>query len=147
MNKVIFLISNFIITILINLQTVCAYNSVKKFTISGTITNIIPGKTVYVAMYSSSDNFDKLEFYKKLRFLDEQVNFDTLYYSFSNVEKGEYIIAAYQDLNSDGKLNMGFFGPLEPYRVFKTNYIFKPKFTKCKFLVENDMDSLNIILK
>lgn len=146
MNKVS-VYSQFSILILLNFNTVYVYSDSEGFSLSGTLTNIIPGKSVYIAMYSSSDNFDKLLFYKKLRYLKEQVKFDTLCYSFSGVEKGEYIIAVYQDLNDDGKLNMGLLGPSEPYRVFKPNYIFKPHFSKCKFLITSNIDNLNIKLK
>lgn len=118
------------------------------FSIGGIITNYSPNKAIYLAMYSSHEDFKQRKFYKKLRFLQNQVTSDSLRYVFTGVEPGEYIVVAFQDLNGDVKLNMGMFGPVEPYDVYKPNYgIFGPKFSKCKFLVNCDIDTANIVLK
>ena len=114
----------------------------------GFITNYKPDKAVCIALFSSEESFKKTEPYKTLRFANDKLPPDTLHYVFSEVEPGEYIIAAYQDINGDNKMNKGMFGPTEPYRIYKPNYgIFGPKFSKCKFQVKGSVTSANFALK
>ena len=119
------------------------------FTVSGTVTNIQKGKTVYLALFASEEALKKTkDFYMKDYFDGKNLVGDTIHFSFNNVEPGEYVIASYQDINSDGKMNMGLFGPKEPYRIYRPNYgMFGPKFQKCKFKVTSDIDSAHIVLK
>jgi len=118
------------------------------FTVSGIITNYKPDKTIYLAMYSSEKDFKERTFYKKLRFIKETAPADSVRYAFTGVETGEYIIAVYQDMNGDGKLNMGFFGPAEPYQMYRRHDgMFAPKFSNCKFTVTGDIDTAHIVLK
>ena len=128
--------------------TFSAQNSDTTYTVGGFITNYIPDKTIYVAMYSNGTDFKQRKPYKKLRFLQNQVLSDTLLYTFPDVEPGEYIIAAYQDINGDNKLNKGLFGPTEPYRIWKPNYgVFGPEFSKCKFTVIKNILDADLVLK
>ncbi len=118
------------------------------FIISGTITNFQPGKTIYLALYPTEEDFNNRNCYRKAIFESDKLPPDTADYSFTEVAPGEYIIACYQDVNSDGKINMGLFGPKEPYRIYKPNYgFFGPKFKKCKFKVTGDIDTAHIVLK
>ena len=125
-----------------------AQTSDTTFTVSGIITNYKPDKTIFMAIYSSEKDFKQRNFYKKLRFRGDKLPADSMRYSFTGVAPGEYIIAAYQDLNGDIKLNMGFFGPTEPYQMYRPHHgIFAPKFSNCKFLLTGDIDTANIVLK
>ncbi len=118
------------------------------YTISGTITNYKPGKSIYFAIYASENDFKQRKFYRKAWFKGNELPPDTIYYKFTDIEEGEYVIAGYQDINGDGKLNMSLFGPVEPYRIYQPNYgIFGPKFDKCKFRVAGDIDTAHIVLK
>ncbi len=118
------------------------------FYIRGTITNYKADKTIYIAMYANADDFKHQKGYKKLRFTGNQLEPDSLPYTFNEVKPGEYIIAVFQDCNGDGKINMGPFGPVEPYRIYKPNYgLFGPKFDKCKFTVNGSIDTAHIALK
>lgn len=125
-----------------------AQNPDTTFSVGGFITNYKPDKAVCIAMFSSNDDFKKCEPYKTLRFANDKLPPDTLLYVFSKVDPGEYIIAAYQDINGDNKMNKGLFGPTEPYRIYKPNYgIFGPKFAKCKFQVSGSITSADFALK
>ena len=70
-------------------------------------------------------------------------------FSITDLEYGEYAIAIYQDKNADKKLNTGMFGiPKEPY-AFSNN--FKPKFSgpkydDCKFTYSADKTELSIAM-
>lgn len=138
-----------IIIILLFVYSVClAQTPDTAFTISGTITNYQPGKTIYMALYPTEDDFNNRNCYRKAIFEHDKLPHDTADYSFTEVGPGEYIIACYQDVNGDGKINMGLFGPTEPYRIYEPNYgLFGPKFKKCKFKVSSDIDSAHIVLK
>ncbi len=118
------------------------------YTVKGIITNYKPNATLYFAMYSSQKDFDEQNFYRKLRHLKDQLPKDTIRFEFTGVKKGHYIIAGYQDIDGNGKIKMGWFGPKEPFYIYQPNYgIFAPKFSKCKFLVDQDIDTIKIIFK
>ncbi len=120
----------------------------QSFTVSGTITNFQPGKTMYFALYTSQENLDNRNFYRKVIFEGHKLQGDSVHFAFTDVVPGEYIIAGYQDINGDGKMNMGLFGPKEPYRIHEPNYgLFGPKFNKCKFRVSGNIDTVIIVLK
>ena len=128
--------------------TISAQNPDTTYTVGGVITNYKQDKTIYVAMFSNSNDFKQCKPYKKLRFSQNQLPPDTLLFIFSEVDPGEYIIAAYQDINGDNKMNKGLFGPTEPYRIYKPNYgFFVPKFSKCKFIVNYNITTANLALK
>lgn len=130
------------------IYSLTAQNPDTTFIVGGFITNYKPEKAVCIALFTSDDSFKKCEPYKSLRFANKKLPSDTLHYVFSDVESGEYIIAAYQDMNGDNKMNKGMFGPTEPYRIYKPNYgIFGPKFSKCKFQVKDSITSANFALK
>lgn len=118
------------------------------FTVSGIIVNYKAGKTLYLALYNSEKDFSKQNCFMKLRFFGDKLPADSLSYCFNDVTAGEYIVAAYQDLNDDGKINMTLFGPVEPYYIYKPNYgRFGPKFNKCKFFLNSNITDAHIIFK
>ncbi len=107
-----------------------------------TIKGVTPewGGTIRVGLYSEAD-FPK-EGYSlasqviPARALEQQV-------IFLDIGAGNYAIALFQDLNSDGKLNRNFYGaPTEPYAF--SNNVFErfgpPKFADVAFSV-NGADS------
>jgi uncharacterized protein (DUF2141 family) len=115
-------------------------------TVSGTITGFQPGKTVYLALYRSSDDFQAERYCRNERFLGADQASDTIRFEFSGLPVGEYLIASYQDIDGDGKMTRGLLGmPKDPYRIYRPNYgMFGPKFDKCKFTVEDDVGSISI---
>lgn len=148
MNMMKFRFISFIIILIGILNTAFAQSMDTTYSVRGVITNYKPDKTIYVAMFSNSNDFKQCKPYKKLRFSQNQLPPDTLLFIFSEVEPGEYIIASYQDINGDGKMNKGLFGPTEPYRIYKPNYgLFGPKFSKCKFTVNGNITTADMVLK
>ena len=70
-------------------------------------------------------------------------------YAFSNVKKGTYGIRCFQDLNGNGKLDKGLFGPSEPWGLSwnerrTSNW---PSFNNFYFFASNDMINVDIRLK
>jgi len=118
------------------------------FSVSGRVTGYLPGHIVYLALYDSEENFKATRFSASLRFTPDKLPSDTLEYRFKNIKPGEYMIACFQDLNGDRKINIGFFGPTEPYATYRsTTGMFGPKFGKCRFAVDRDIASADMSLK
>jgi uncharacterized protein (DUF2141 family) len=68
---------------------------------------------------------------------------------FDGLEQGQYAVVAYHDLNSNGKLDMGFMGPKEPYGVsnnFRSRFG-PPNFEDCAFSLSEKMQVINITIK
>ena len=107
------------------------------FTICGTIRNYKPGKSIYMALYTSNENFKAQKHYKTLRFPKDQLPPDSVDYCFSDIGAGEYMIVCFQDTDDNGHLNYGLFGrPSEPYCFFRPfKGMFRPGFNDCKFTV------------
>jgi hypothetical protein len=68
-------------------------------------------------------------------------------FKFSDVLKGTYAISYYQDVNGNGKIDMGLFGPTEPWGMYRVKPIFKPVFKDEAFEVEGDIADLHLDLK
>jgi uncharacterized protein (DUF2141 family) len=118
------------------------------FTVKGIITNYKPKAALYFAMYPSQKDFKERNFYRKLWYKKDKLPGDTVHFEFTGIQRGYYIIVGYQDMDGNGDINMGLFGPTEPYRVYLPNYgIFGPKFSRCKFLVDRDIDTVTIVFK
>ena len=71
-------------------------------------------------------------------------------FEFKNVPAGEYTVCCYQDVNGNGKLDFGKFGPKEPhgtYRPEKGISFGPPKFKDIKFEVKEDITDIQVKLK
>ena len=64
-----------------------------------------------------------------------------------SIPVGEYVISAFQDVNGNGKLDMGFLGPKEPFGFSGSRPRFIPKFENLKFAVESDVNNMMIEVK
>jgi uncharacterized protein (DUF2141 family) len=68
---------------------------------------------------------------------------------FDGLEQGHYAVLAYHDQNSNGKLDMGFMGPKEPYGV--SNNIHKklgpPSFKETEFNFSEKIQTISITIK
>ncbi len=116
------------------------------FTIGGKIFGFKSGSGIFMALYSSQENFKKRKFTKANKIPKESVTGDTINYSFHGIKEGEYIIAAYQDINGDNKLNTNFAGiPTEPYLFYKSSGHFGwPSFANSKFSVKKDITGADL---
>ncbi|MGY3055151.1 uncharacterized protein (DUF2141 family) [Pedobacter sp. UYEF25] len=113
-----------------------------------TITNIKKVKgTVELGIYNNPKVF--LDKDKAFKNLSEKVTAGTVTFFINGLEKGDYAIALYQDVNSDHECNMNFLGiPVEPYG-FSNNVrpkLSKPRFKECKIsLNENKMITIKLV--
>ena len=115
------------------------------YTISGQITNFNHHDTLYMALFNSEQSFCNEKMFMRKRFSPEKLQQDTVFFRFDSIPEGYYLIAVYQDLNGDRKLNKGFFGPTEPYLIYQPRYgKLRPKFNKCKFQVHEDMKHIEL---
>jgi uncharacterized protein (DUF2141 family) len=69
-------------------------------------------------------------------------------HTFKNIDKGNYAVAVFHDLNQNEDLDTNFAGiPLEPFGLSNNPRLFgKPTFNKCKFVVDENK-KLKIYLK
>lgn len=95
----------------------------------------VQGK-LFVAVYDEA-NFMKQRLYGTIAKVDAQeitVNIDS-------VAVGSYAVVVFHDENSNNKLDMGIYGPSEPY-CYSNNTKAKygpPSFTECMIKVEDDV--------
>jgi uncharacterized protein (DUF2141 family) len=100
-----------------------------------TVTNLENKKApIHITFYQVKNKFLSLtDYFKDEVFVPHG---STLAVQITDLEYGEYAIAAYQDLDSDKKCNRNLIGiPTEPY-AFSNNFkptIRAPKFDECKF--------------
>ncbi len=69
-------------------------------------------------------------------------------FSFENVPAGTYVLQGFQDVNGNGELDSGAFGPSEPWVIhgYKPSFS-QPDFDKCKIEVGADVADIQIMLK
>ncbi len=70
-------------------------------------------------------------------------------FAFENVPAGTYAIMVFQDVDGNGELNMGMFGPKEPWGNYrKKRPRFRgPKFSEMAFEVKEDITDIRIEVK
>ena len=119
----------------------------QNFGLTVNITNIksIKGE-IKLALYTEKESFlDKEKVFRRITFKITQVSEK---YIITNLPKGVYAIALFQDANSDGKCNTNFLGaPKEGYG-FSNNYkpfLSAPSFSDCKFNIQ-DVKAITIAL-
>ena len=66
-------------------------------------------------------------------------------YTFTDVPYGEYAISVHQDKDADGEMKSNFIGiPKEPVGASNLTKMGKPNFEKCKILVDDPSEEINI---
>ncbi len=80
---------------------------------------------------------------------EEELNAKKVEFKIENVSAGMYCILVNQDVNGNGKLDMGMFGPKEPWGNYrhKRPRFRGPKFKEMVFEVKADMTDIMIELK
>lgn len=68
-------------------------------------------------------------------------------FKFVNVPKGTYVISFYQDVNGNGKCDVGMLGPKEPWGMYKVRPVFKPVFKKVCFELSGNLTNLKLEAK
>ncbi len=101
------------------------------------VKNVQVGKGSVVAdIFHGKNNF------LKKHLLEKTIKADSSIINFTfEIPAGEYVVAVYQDLNNNKKLDKGIFSiPTEPYG-FSNNYrpfMSAPKYNGCKFWLARD---------
>jgi len=69
-------------------------------------------------------------------------------FQFKDVEEGLYAIRCYQDVNNNGKMDKGMFGPVEPWWLSyqEERHSGIPKFKDISFRVESNIYNIQINL-
>ena len=70
-------------------------------------------------------------------------------FSFTDVAPGWYCINCFLDLNGNGILDKGLFGPTEPWNIYKRPQIMlgRPQFKDAAFYVDKDIAGIEISLQ
>lgn len=113
--------------------------------VGGVISHYNPKYPIYLALFSSDNDFKSHRPYKRLGFPAKKLPADSLHYEFTGVAPGEYIVCAFQDIDGDRDIKVGIFGPGEPFRMYRPyRGMFAPKFNVCKFRVAGDVRNADI---
>jgi len=107
--------------------------------VSITIEGIQKKGTLMVGLYNQADDFTVVQKTFKNQSID--VTGKSINLSFSDLPHGEYALAIFQDMNSNGKLDKNIFGkPTEPYG-FSNNIkptFSAPTFKDCSFVLNGN---------
>ena len=115
-------------------------SNAEKFDLKITVTNVKTQKgSVEIGIFNDEKSF--LVKGKEYKTGSKVVTNDTIVFILKDLTKDDYAISLYQDINSDKKCNLNFFGiPVEPYG-FSNNFkpkLSKPSFNDCKIEVNNN---------
>lgn len=112
-----------------------------RVTISGEITGASGAHSVRVALWNEHGFLQKPVQEVRLK-AGHSIRFTF------DVPRGRWALSAYEDRNDNGVLDMGLFGPKEPYgfwRPFRGRR--KPHFDEVAMLVDRDIGDANIALQ
>ena len=110
------------------------------FTVTGSVIGCDGQHPVHVGLFDASifDGGDPIE--GIIQRPDNPEQNCAVHYRFQ-APKGEYTIAAFEDENSNGKLNTLFFIPTEPIAFYKKfSALRRPKFEDVKFYLDKNID-------
>jgi uncharacterized protein (DUF2141 family) len=122
----------------------------KEFSVSGTITVSKQG-TVYISLLNEEGFRNNYKFLKgsKVSVGPEELKTGKVRYKITGIPKGAFAISAYQDVNSNGKLDSGLFGPEEPWATFRRSRpLFSgPKWEEMVFMVDTNVTDADFKLE
>jgi len=109
----------------------------RTFKLSGRLLGSSGRNAVYVALWQA-DGF--------LKRPAQQVRIEGVFHF--EVPAGRWALSAFEDLNSNGILDMGLFGPKEPSGFFRTfTGHHKPRFEEVASFIDRDTPNADIALK
>ncbi len=101
------------------------------------------GEVVFM-LFNTSDGFPK-ERNKAFKYHAVSDFGNSATYTFTDVPYGEYAISVHQDKDANGEMKSNFIGmPKEPVGASNLTKMGKPNFEKCKFLVDDPAEEINI---
>ncbi|GAA5214259.1 DUF2141 domain-containing protein [Corallincola platygyrae] len=79
---------------------------------------------------------------------ESHANSGTIAFSFEGIVKGSYAIKAFQDRNGNGELDVGMFGPKEPWAIYKPADASwgAPKFEDTQFELTDNLSNIELVL-
>ena len=85
---------------------------------------------------------------KFVSIIDLPQNTTKVYFEFNNVPEGIYAIKCFQDLNNNNRIDMGLFGPKEPYGLYrvKKRFFGAPKFENLSFYLYKNISNIKLKL-
>lgn len=115
-------------------ETTCSVGADVYFKKSGTLHVYLVDKNAF-----KRKGFGIMEFTHKISPQDRAKG--KLHFQFEGVTKGEYGIRCYIDTNNNGKLDVGTWGPKEPWGMSWANKkpMGKPQFKHIRFKVSSDI--------
>jgi uncharacterized protein (DUF2141 family) len=124
-----------------------AFRSENKGSLTITLSNISKTGKINVAVYKAGEEFPEDKYLVKGQ--TGECKSSTCMFTFTELPYGEYAVAIYQDVNTNGKLDTGTFGiPSEPF-AFSNNFRPRfggPTFEKCKFNFSKDKQVVEITM-
>ncbi len=116
------------------------------FSISGVITGCSANKPVHVLLYNEAVFKDMIHIQENV--YQPEKEFDCAIPYTLQVQKGSYVIAAFEDKNINQKLDFFFFIPKEPSGFFRAfTGMSAPNFEKLKFDVADNFVNADIELQ
>lgn len=107
-----------------------------KYSVSGTIVLSEAKGDVYLAIADEETNNIPMEGIKKivLKSAGKELTFN-----FTDIPKGTYTLKCFQDINGNGKLDKGMFGPKEPWFLsWNGKKRFPPRWDDINFELDKD---------
>jgi len=142
-------ILSFVVSYLLLLPTL-GWAQAEGFTVAGEISFTKTGD-IYVDLVTKQEfeSDRRSPFGLILKVGPEDVEKGKVSFIFKNVPQGTYGIKCFQDVNGNGKLDTGIFGPREPwgnYRPKRPSFR-APKFEEIAFKLEKDTTDIQIEVK
>ena len=119
------------------------------FTISGQIHFKKPG-IIHVKVVTRKQYADNTRSPFRLKIpVDAAAKTKTVPFAFRDVPAGTYGIMVFEDTDGNGKLDMGMFGPREPWGLYRPvrPMFHKPRFDDFSFSLKKDITEIDIHLK
>jgi len=116
------------------------------YTLSGVVTGCSSKNPIHVLLYNEAVFKDMAHIQENIYQPDKSGECSVPY--MLEVQKGSYVVAAFEDKNKNNKLDFFFFIPKEPSGFFqKFSGMSAPKFDKLKFDVDGNIVDANVELQ
>lgn len=85
---------------------------------------------------------------KTIKLQTEDIKRGVVAYEFSGLQPGRYALKCYQDVNENRKLDIGMFGPKEPWATYRPvrSRFGPPKYDDMVFEIRQDISNANMTL-
>jgi len=118
------------------------------YSVSGIISSPKSG-TIFIALLNEKEFSGQENYRFGLRLKASASGEQKTFFTFKDVPAGVYAIRCFLDTNDNGKLDMGLFGPKEPYGFYKPMQVKTraPVFAEVSFVVAANTDDIHVVLR